>query len=66
MQRRRLDAKFGSFELFTGKSEVKDEVVSIRDALLSKDGLVPAEKQDLFREQLQRTFSNDLIKALAS
>ena len=46
--------------------EIKDELVKIRDSILTKDGIVSTEKQDLFREQLQRTFNNDLIRAMAS
>ena len=33
-----------------GSVEIKDELVKIRDALLTKDGIVSADKQDLFRE----------------
>ena len=48
-----------------GNVEIKEELVKIREALLKKDGLVSTEKQDLFREQLQRTFNNDLISAMS-
>ena len=44
---------------------ISQELSNIRDSLLTKDGLVPIEKQDLFREQLQRTFQNDLILAMS-
>ena len=48
-----------------GSVEISEELEKIRDAILCKDGIVSVEKQDLFREQLHRTFSNDLIKAMA-
>lgn len=54
--------KFNNDKMFRqGVSEISEELVKIREALLKKDGLVSTEKQDLFREQLQRTFNNDLI-----
>ena len=32
--------------------EISNELVKIRDSILTKDGIVGTEKQDLFREQL--------------
>lgn len=58
--------KFSNDQMFRqGAKELSEELEDIRDALLKKDGIVSVEKQDLFREQLQRTFSNDLIKAMS-
>ena len=45
-----------------GSLDIQDELAYIRDALLTKDGLVDAEKQDLFREQLNRTFNKYLAQ----
>ena len=67
VEQRENEQKFSNDAMFRqGTTCVSEELELIKDALLCKDGLVPAEKQDLFREQLQRTFSNDLIRALAS
>ena len=42
---------FRSIEMFwQGSLDIQDELAYIRDALLTKDGLVNAEEQDLFRE----------------
>jgi hypothetical protein len=35
-----------------GTMEIKDELAKVRDSILTKDGIVSTEKQDLFREQL--------------
>ena len=64
--RRRSEAQFGANEIFrSGETLVGKNLTKIRDALLVKDGLVEPQKQDLFREQLERTFSTELISAMA-
>ena len=37
----------------------------IKDALLSKDGLVEPEKQDLFREQISGTLNDRVVQQLS-
>lgn len=67
IEKREAQQKFSNDRIFRqGTMEIKDELVKIRDSILTKDGIVSTEKQDLFREQLQRTFNNDLIRAMAA
>lgn len=37
----------------------------IKDALLSKDGLVEPDKQDLFREQISGTLNDRVVQQLS-
>ena len=45
-----------------GSVEISEDLSSIRDSLLKKDGIVSTDKQDLFREQLQRTYQQDGVE----
>ena len=48
---REAQQKFSNDSLFrAGSLKLENELSSIRDALMTKDGLVNTEKQDLFRE----------------
>ena len=40
-----------------GSTEISLELKSIGDSIFKKDGLIDAEKQDFFRELLEKTFS---------
>ena len=54
-------SKFRTHELFnSGLLNIQAELGNIRDALLTKDGLVDASEQDLFRNELRQTFNNYL------
>ena len=49
--KREEQQKFSNDRMFRqGTMEIKDELVKIRDSILTKDGIVGTEKQDLFRE----------------
>ena len=49
--KREEQQKFSNDQMFRqGTMEIKDELVKIRDSILTKDGIVGTEKQDLFRE----------------
>ena len=49
--KREEQQKFSNDQMFReGSMEIKDELVRIRDSILTKDGIVSTEKQDLFRE----------------
>lgn len=37
----------------------------IKDAFLNKDGIVPEDKQELFREQLDRSLKVSTVSALS-
>ena len=51
--KREEQQKFSNDQMFRqGTMEIKDELIKIRDSILTKDGIVGTEKQDLFREQL--------------
>ena len=49
--KREEQQKFSNDQMFRqGTMEIKDELIKIRDSILTKDGIVGTEKQDLFRE----------------
>ena len=65
MQKREKDQFYPRRRMFVeGKTMVVDELGKIRDALVSKDGIVGPDEQDVFRKQIERSFSDDLISAM--
>ena len=64
---RESQQKFVNDKLFRqGSTQIGEELIKIKAAILSKDGIVSTEKQDLFREQLERTFNTELIQSMSS
>ena len=57
INRRESQEKFPNDAMFRkGEQTVVEEMGKIKNALMKKDGIVSVEEQDLFREQLERTF----------
>ena len=48
-----------------GSISIAEVIPLIKDALLSKDGLVEPDKQELFREQIANTLNDRILAQLA-
>ena len=66
MESRKTSNPFSQIDLFLGgDKDVKEECATIKNALLCKDGLVDADKQDSLRSQIETAFSDDVLDKLS-
>lgn len=68
MEARKKDNPFSQEDLFLktdGTKNVKEEAKIVKEALLKKDGLVDADKQDELRTQISNAFSDEMLDKLS-
>lgn len=66
VETRKADCMYGTQELLKGERDIRQDAKTIKEALLKKDGLVAADKQDQFREQIEQAFSDDNLNSIST
>ena len=66
VETRKADCMYGTQDLLKGERDIRQDAKTIKEALLKKDGLVAADKQDQFREEIEKAFSDENLNDIST